>query len=55
MGTDEGRRGDLLLIVMIVILGPNIASWLGVLEWNSVVFDPEAQTQRGLTTGRMKE
>ncbi len=51
----KAERGALLLIVMIVILGPNIASWLGVPEWNLAVFDPEAQTRRDLTIGRMKE
>ena len=51
----KAEGGALLLFVMIVILGPSIASWLGVLEWNSAVFDSEAQTRRELTTGRMKE
>jgi hypothetical protein len=55
LGTDEGRREALLLIVMIVILGPSVASWLGVPEGNLAVFDPETQTRRELTIGRMKE
>jgi len=42
LGTDEARMGVSLLIVMSAILGPSIASWLGVPEWNSAVFDLEA-------------